>query len=169
MADPALSSVSKSAIVTKVAELEQRLASLASLREKQEEENNQQQQEIKDLRDAVTKLQADISSLTVRVCELESWVEEKYGELKDREHDEEEDLIGLTQEQAKAVRASQEAAKSNSLKASYLSSCQDRIEGLTHLYKLVLRRSLLVSKGLRTEPLNISAPTIQTLPRTCAR
>jgi hypothetical protein len=122
MADPVASMVSKQAIVTKLADLEQRFASFATLREQQEDRRNEQQEDSKYLREAVKKLQADNSSLTVRICELESWVEEKDGDQTESEGDEAEDPVGLTPEQAKAVIASREAANSNSLKACH-SSC----------------------------------------------
>jgi hypothetical protein len=104
------------------------------MREKCEEQSAKQLDNFKDLRGAVKKLHAENSSMTVRMCELESWVEEQDGDQTDSKGDEAEVPVGLTPEQATGVRASREAANSNSLKACHSSCAVLGYSGNAHLF-----------------------------------
>jgi hypothetical protein len=117
MADLGAANVLKNAILLKILGLKQQVATL-------NEDQKLHKEQIKDLQTRNMILIKESIRLKHQVHELEAWVDAKDREAVDVEGSDEDeclDYVGLTSEQARVVKASREAAKSNPLKVRHCS------------------------------------------------
>ena len=124
IAATAVRSSSKMAVLAKMEEMEQAMITLKDEQKSHKALMNHLQAQVQEAVACNGKLAGENASLLGRICELESWVEEKEDEMEALQEEEGEDddkgdgdASGLSKEQRVAV-GSKEAAESREIKVS---------------------------------------------------